>query len=168
MGSVILEIPEHPVDEGEALTLHCRTETPYFNRTYFYKDQHLIGSSSTGNLTIQKVTKSSEGDYTCGSSAEESLSRRLTVTGERFCDLLQFQGSWSFCRSNPGLVTGLLLFPAFLSLFEFRPSCGVLCLEARPSERPPSPTAYILFPVVGACLLLIVLTLLCLWRNRKG
>lgn len=109
-------MPEHPVDEGAALTLHCRTASS-FNQTHFYKDQLLIGSSSTGNFTIQPVSESSEGSYTCRTTAEESRSRRLTVRGESFfletqiCHSLSVKSCCSCCRS--GLVTDQQISPSF-------------------------------------------------------
>ncbi|XP_061566087.1 low affinity immunoglobulin gamma Fc region receptor II-b-like isoform X2 [Cololabis saira] len=64
-GSVILEGPVHPVDEGEAVTLRCRTRAPSSNLTYFYKDDLLVGNSTSGNLTIRRVSPSDEGLYKC-------------------------------------------------------------------------------------------------------
>ncbi|XP_061566785.1 sialoadhesin-like [Cololabis saira] len=64
-GSVILEGPVHPVAEGEALTLRCRTRAPSSNLTYFYKDDLLVGNSTSGNLTIRRVSPNDEGLYKC-------------------------------------------------------------------------------------------------------
>ncbi|CAI5661116.1 unnamed protein product [Oreochromis niloticus] len=69
-GSVILEGPAHPVMEGDTVTLHCRhnaDSSSSFTAT-FYKNDDLIGSSSTGNLTIHRVSKSDEGLYKCNIS----------------------------------------------------------------------------------------------------
>uniref|UniRef100_A0AAQ6I9Z7 Ig-like domain-containing protein n=1 Tax=Anabas testudineus TaxID=64144 RepID=A0AAQ6I9Z7_ANATE len=82
--SVILESPAHPVREGEAVTLRCTSkETSSSSLTAdFYKDGLLIGSSSTGNLTIHSISKSDEGLYKCSiSGAGESAESRLTVRG---------------------------------------------------------------------------------------
>ncbi|XP_069028353.1 low affinity immunoglobulin gamma Fc region receptor II-b-like [Embiotoca jacksoni] len=81
-GSVILESPVLPVTEGEAVTLRCRTGTTSNLTADFYKDQVLIGSSSTGNFTIGSVSKSDEGLYKCNVSGDGgSALSRLTVRG---------------------------------------------------------------------------------------
>ncbi|XP_039463848.1 low affinity immunoglobulin gamma Fc region receptor II-b-like isoform X3 [Oreochromis aureus] len=81
-GSVILESPAHPVTEGDTVTLHCRNNTDSsssFTAT-FYKNDDLIGSSSTGNLTIHRVSKSDEGLYKCNiSGAGQSPDSLLVV-----------------------------------------------------------------------------------------
>ncbi|CAK6979236.1 low affinity immunoglobulin gamma Fc region receptor II-b-like, partial [Scomber scombrus] len=65
-GSVVLESPVLPVMEGEAVTLHCRIKTTSSNITAdFYKDGIFIKTESTGNMTIQSVSKSNEGLYKC-------------------------------------------------------------------------------------------------------
>ncbi|KAK1889923.1 Sialoadhesin [Dissostichus eleginoides] len=63
-GSVILESPLLPVMEGESVTLSCRNKISILSAD-FYKDGRLISSSSTGNITIHKVSKSDEGLYKC-------------------------------------------------------------------------------------------------------
>ncbi|XP_030017420.1 low affinity immunoglobulin gamma Fc region receptor II-like [Sphaeramia orbicularis] len=66
---VILETPSVPMTEGDNLTLTCRNRNPSPNRTSdFYKDGVLIGSSSTGTLTILSVSASDEGLYMCNMS----------------------------------------------------------------------------------------------------
>ncbi|XP_049922681.1 low affinity immunoglobulin gamma Fc region receptor II-like [Epinephelus moara] len=65
-GSVILESPVLPVMEGAAVTLRCRDRMNSSDLTAdFYKDSHLMGSSSTGEMTIHSVSKSDEGLYKC-------------------------------------------------------------------------------------------------------
>ncbi|XP_031706510.1 low affinity immunoglobulin gamma Fc region receptor II-like [Anarrhichthys ocellatus] len=66
-GFVILKSPVHPVQEGESVTLHCITKTTSSSNltAEFYKDDVLVGSSSTGNVTIHSVLKSDEGLYKC-------------------------------------------------------------------------------------------------------
>ncbi|KAL4007917.1 hypothetical protein ACER0C_001769 [Sarotherodon galilaeus] len=82
-GSMILEIPAVPVMEGEAVTLRCRNKMLSSNFTAdFYKYGRHIGSSSIGNLTIHRVSKSDEGLYKCkisggGESPESWLSVSL-------------------------------------------------------------------------------------------
>uniref|UniRef100_A0AAQ5YRJ2 Ig-like domain-containing protein n=1 Tax=Amphiprion ocellaris TaxID=80972 RepID=A0AAQ5YRJ2_AMPOC len=79
-GSVILESPVHPIMEGEAVTLGCRHKTTSSNFTAdFYKDGRLTGSSSTGNLTIRRLSKSDEGLYKCMSGHEVSPESWLAV-----------------------------------------------------------------------------------------
>ncbi|CAI5660963.1 unnamed protein product [Oreochromis niloticus] len=83
-GSVILESPAVPVMEGEAVTLSCRNKTTSSSFTAeFYKDGLPIRNSSTGYMTIGRVSKSDEGLYKCSiSGAEESPVSWLTVTGQ--------------------------------------------------------------------------------------
>ncbi|XP_044040162.1 low affinity immunoglobulin gamma Fc region receptor II-a-like [Siniperca chuatsi] len=80
-GSVILESPALPVMEGDAVTLNCRERETSPNLTAdFYKDGLLIGTSSTGHMTIHSVSKSDEGLYKCRiSGAGESPGSRLSV-----------------------------------------------------------------------------------------
>ncbi|XP_049922778.1 low affinity immunoglobulin gamma Fc region receptor II-like isoform X2 [Epinephelus moara] len=79
--SVILESPALPVMEGDAVILSCRNKTTSSTLTAdFYKDGLLFRSSSTGNMTINSVSKCDEGLYRCRiSGAEESPESRLTV-----------------------------------------------------------------------------------------
>uniref|UniRef100_A0A671TLF8 Ig-like domain-containing protein n=1 Tax=Sparus aurata TaxID=8175 RepID=A0A671TLF8_SPAAU len=83
-GSVILESPAVPVKEGDAVTLRCRNKETSTNlKADFYKNGHLIRSSSTGKLTIHSVSKSDEGFYKCiMSGAGESPERRLSIKEE--------------------------------------------------------------------------------------
>ncbi|XP_018559729.2 low affinity immunoglobulin gamma Fc region receptor III [Lates calcarifer] len=80
-GPVVLESPDLPVMEGDDVTLLCRSSMSSFNRTAdFYKDDVLIRSSETGNITIHNVSRSDEGLYRCSiSGAGESAESRLTV-----------------------------------------------------------------------------------------
>ncbi|KAI9524479.1 hypothetical protein NQZ68_018162 [Dissostichus eleginoides] len=85
-GSVILESPSVPVMEGESVTLICRNQTSTLSAD-FYKDGRLISSSSTGNITIHRVSKSDEGLYKCnisdgGQSPESWLAVREAVRQE--------------------------------------------------------------------------------------
>ncbi|CAI5661013.1 unnamed protein product [Oreochromis niloticus] len=79
-GSVILEIPSVPVMEGEAVTLRCRNKMLSSSiAADFYKYGRHIRSRPTGNMTIQRVSKSDEGLYKCkisggGESPESWLS----------------------------------------------------------------------------------------------
>lgn len=81
---LILEGPEHPVSEGENLTLHCRFWPPLSSSlTRFYGNGVLVGSSSTGRFTVRSVSKSDEGFYKCNASGVgESAETWLAVRGE--------------------------------------------------------------------------------------
>ncbi|XP_038586039.1 low affinity immunoglobulin gamma Fc region receptor II-b-like isoform X6 [Micropterus salmoides] len=119
-GSVILESPVLPVQEGEAVTLRCRNRTMFSSNltAEFYKNGLLFGRSATGNM-IMHVSKTDEGLYKCHiSGAADS------------------PDSWLAVRGRPE---------------SFR-----------------SPHAYILLPVVGVCLSLASVMLLCLCMRRKG
>ncbi|XP_053199183.1 low affinity immunoglobulin gamma Fc region receptor II-b-like [Scomber japonicus] len=79
-GSVVLESPVLPVMKGEAVTLHCRIKTTSNITADFYKDGVFIKTESTGNTTIQSVSKSNEGLYKCNiSGAGESPESWLAV-----------------------------------------------------------------------------------------
>ncbi|KAE8279394.1 hypothetical protein D5F01_LYC22981 [Larimichthys crocea] len=81
-GHVVLESPVHPVQEGEPVTLRCTNEMTSSSNltTKFYKDDILVGSSSTGNMTIHSVSTSDEGVYKCKiSGAGESPDSWLAV-----------------------------------------------------------------------------------------
>ncbi|KAK5893123.1 hypothetical protein CgunFtcFv8_006023 [Champsocephalus gunnari] len=81
-GSVILESPVLPMMERESVTLSCRnkTTTSSILSAHFYKDGRLIRSSSTGNITIHRVSNSDEGLYKCSiSDGGESPESWLTV-----------------------------------------------------------------------------------------
>ncbi|XP_035531002.1 low affinity immunoglobulin gamma Fc region receptor II-b-like [Morone saxatilis] len=83
-GSVILESPAVPVMKGDTVTLRCRSKmTSSAHIADFYKDGLPIGSGSTGEWTIQGVSKSKEGLYKCsisdfGESPESWLAVRDT------------------------------------------------------------------------------------------
>ncbi|XP_051799898.1 low affinity immunoglobulin gamma Fc region receptor III-A-like [Acanthochromis polyacanthus] len=76
---VVLESPDFPVMEGEAVTLHCKNKVTANVTADFYKDGHFIGSSSTGNMSFQSFSKS-QGQYKCNIlGAGESQEKWLTV-----------------------------------------------------------------------------------------
>ncbi|XP_030287675.1 high affinity immunoglobulin gamma Fc receptor I-like [Sparus aurata] len=83
-GSVILESPALPVMEADAVTLKCRNKHTSSNHTAdFYREGLLIKSSSTGEMTIHRVSKSDEGLYKCrisgaGESPESWLAVRVS------------------------------------------------------------------------------------------
>ncbi|XP_036002696.1 high affinity immunoglobulin gamma Fc receptor I isoform X2 [Fundulus heteroclitus] len=81
-GPLILESPGHPVREGEHVTLHCRALSFVYNLTHFYKNGVLVGTSSTGNFSIRRVSRSDEGLYKCNvSGVGESPEAWLAVRG---------------------------------------------------------------------------------------
>ncbi|XP_049922776.1 low affinity immunoglobulin gamma Fc region receptor II-c-like [Epinephelus moara] len=68
-GSVILESPVLPVMEGDTVTLRCRSKmTSSALIADFYKDDLLIGTSSTGEMIVHSVSTSDEGLYRCSIS----------------------------------------------------------------------------------------------------
>ncbi|XP_036967456.1 sialoadhesin-like isoform X3 [Acanthopagrus latus] len=114
-GDVILEGPVLPVMEGDDVTLSCRSKkTVSCNLTAdFYKDGLLIGSSSTGNMTIHSVSRSDEGLYRCNiSGAGASPASRLTV---RAADapaaqvMSVFRLIWHVVVATPYLLSTILL-----------------------------------------------------------
>ncbi|XP_071401730.1 low affinity immunoglobulin gamma Fc region receptor II-like [Centroberyx affinis] len=86
-GPVILESPVLPVMEGDAVTLRCRNQTTPSNLTAgFYKDGFLIRTDSTGEITLNSISKSDEGFYKCnisgvGESPESWLAVRALHPG---------------------------------------------------------------------------------------
>lgn len=86
-GSVILDSPVLPVVEGHHVTLSCRYKSAHVLMTDFYKDGLLIGSSSTGNLSLHTVSRSDEGLYKCdvrgsGESPQSWLTVRAPPSGQ--------------------------------------------------------------------------------------
>lgn len=79
--SVVLDVPAHPVMEGEAVMLHCRSNMLSGNLSaVFYKDELFIGTGSLATMIIPTVYKSHEGLYKCRiSGVGESPGSWLTV-----------------------------------------------------------------------------------------
>ncbi|XP_067118071.1 low affinity immunoglobulin gamma Fc region receptor III-A-like [Osmerus mordax] len=67
-GAVILESPVLPVNQGQAVTLRCRYQTPPSNLTAFYKDGSLVRTEAAGEMTIPAVSTSDAGLYMCSNS----------------------------------------------------------------------------------------------------
>ncbi|XP_062311069.1 Fc receptor-like protein 5 isoform X2 [Osmerus eperlanus] len=68
-GAVILESPVLPVNEGQAVTLRCRYQTPPSDLTAaFYKDGSLVRTEAAEEMTIPAVSTSDAGLYRCSNS----------------------------------------------------------------------------------------------------
>ncbi|KAL7827580.1 hypothetical protein SRHO_G00332980 [Serrasalmus rhombeus] len=87
-GDVILDIPVHPVSEGDSLTLRClfRSTKPSNLTADFYKDGSLLQTQTTGEMIIRTVSKSDIGLYHCkhperGESPQSWLSVRASQSG---------------------------------------------------------------------------------------
>ncbi|KAG7330473.1 hypothetical protein KOW79_006695 [Hemibagrus wyckioides] len=87
-GTVILDSPVHPVTEGHPLTLRClsRSKNIPDSGVDFYKDDSILQSQTTGEMTISSVSKSDEGFYHCkhperGESLKSWVSVRLKSPG---------------------------------------------------------------------------------------
>ncbi|XP_041635764.1 uncharacterized protein LOC121504770 [Cheilinus undulatus] len=119
-GPVILESPALPVMEGDDVTLCCTNRTTITSSLSpdeyaasssnlpadFYKDGLLIGSSSTGNMTIHSVNKSDEGLYKCNiSGVGQSLDSWLSVRAGRPKELHTYRA----CTKFPVVVVCLML-----------------------------------------------------------
>ncbi|XP_030608888.1 sialoadhesin-like [Archocentrus centrarchus] len=100
-GSVILESPVHPVMEGDTVTLHCRNRVTCSNSfiTNFYKNERLIGTSSTGNMTIHRVSKLDQGLYKCSiPEAGESPDSLLSIHRPTFTiAAVYWHYTWGCC-----------------------------------------------------------------------
>ncbi|XP_060951689.1 low affinity immunoglobulin gamma Fc region receptor II-like isoform X1 [Limanda limanda] len=102
---VILQSPVLPVDEGEDVTLICKTKTPPFNLSAdFYKDGTFVRTTPTGHMTIQLVSKSDEGAYKCYIRGRgESPPAWISITGQEVKVII------CIVVSSPYVVSTLLL-----------------------------------------------------------
>uniref|UniRef100_A0A3Q1ETS0 Ig-like domain-containing protein n=1 Tax=Acanthochromis polyacanthus TaxID=80966 RepID=A0A3Q1ETS0_9TELE len=98
-GDRLFPLPVLPVMEGNNVTLKCRTKKMSSGLTAgFYKDELLIGSSSTGEMILPSVSGSDEGLYKCNiSSVGESPQSWLAVRGNT---LLLFSLHSHICPSS--------------------------------------------------------------------
>ncbi|XP_075948359.1 uncharacterized protein LOC142950684 [Anarhichas minor] len=129
-GLVILESPVLPVTEGDDVSLRCRTKSTSNLTANFYKDGVLIGSSSTGNITVPGVSQADEGLYKCAvSGAGGSSESWLTVRGEDS----QYSEIYPGCVQHKDSRRDR-------SLFASRPTCGISVVKQAALSRrtPPS------------------------------
>ncbi|KAB5579079.1 hypothetical protein PHYPO_G00190610 [Pangasianodon hypophthalmus] len=87
-GDVILDSPVHPVTEGNPLTLRClyRNTKNSHSGVDFCKNDSILQSQTTGEMTIHTVSKSDEGFYHCklperGESPKSWVSVRVSAYG---------------------------------------------------------------------------------------
>lgn len=80
-GEVILESPVRAVTMGDTITLLCIGKNNSQTQADFYKDGRLVHKSVTGNMTIQSISLSDGGRYSCktSKSAERSADNLLRV-----------------------------------------------------------------------------------------
>ncbi|XP_051285363.1 low affinity immunoglobulin gamma Fc region receptor III-A-like [Dicentrarchus labrax] len=80
-GSVFLESPVLPVEEGDNVTLHCQKKKSSSDLIAdFYKDGLCIKTGYKGSMTLYNVSTSEEGLYKCNiSGAGQSPESRLLV-----------------------------------------------------------------------------------------
>ncbi|XP_058251539.1 Fc receptor-like protein 4 isoform X2 [Hemibagrus wyckioides] len=100
-GAVILDSPVHPVTEGHPLTLRCLSHSKKIpdSGVDFYKDDSILQSQTTGEMTINSVSKSDEGFCHCKHPERgESLKSWVSVRGP-------LQASSSVLRLISSLVT---------------------------------------------------------------
>ncbi len=84
VGSVILEVPAHPVVEGHDVILHCRNKKSQTKHIAdFYKNGVQLTTWYESYMTIRNVSKSDEGLYKCRiSGAGESPESWLAVLNQ--------------------------------------------------------------------------------------
>ncbi|XP_053089503.1 Fc receptor-like protein 5 [Pangasianodon hypophthalmus] len=86
-GDLILESPVHPVTEGNPLTLRCLNRSKISDSgADFYKNDSILQSQTTGEMTISSVSESDEGFYHCkhperGESPKSWVSVRVSASG---------------------------------------------------------------------------------------
>lgn len=88
--------------EGDTVILNCKYMATLYDNVIseFYKNELLIGRSSTGNMTIYRVSKCDEGLYKCNiSGAGESPDSWMTVRGKTIIIIIIIITSFN-CRVN--------------------------------------------------------------------
>ena len=109
---MILGSPAVPVKERDCVTLCCRIKKTFSKfKADFYKNGHFFRGSSTGELTIHRVSKSDEeGFYKCRIfGAGESPERQLSVKAETMSvNCVQFYTYWD--NHQPSHQNNMLAF----------------------------------------------------------
>ncbi|XP_046873578.1 Fc receptor-like protein 2 [Hypomesus transpacificus] len=134
-GAVILESPVLPVNQGQAVTLRCRYQTPPSNLTAaFYKDGSLVRTEAAGEMTIPAVSTSDVGLYRCSNSElEGSPESWLAVRVRLMVDISIFKPSLPFLPPPlppppPSLCWSLCCWLVSLSLWSL---CWWCCSSGR-------------------------------------
>ncbi|KAM8748310.1 Fc receptor-like protein 5 [Acanthopagrus schlegelii] len=111
--SVVLKSPVLPVMKGDDVMLSCRKRENSSSITAdFFKDGHLIRSSSTGEMSIHSVSKSDEGLYKCNiSGAGHSLESWLAVR-----ESCAFSDDFAVALFLLRTILTILMFPLLLLL----------------------------------------------------
>ncbi|XP_035530988.1 low affinity immunoglobulin gamma Fc region receptor III-like [Morone saxatilis] len=117
-GSVILESPVLPVEEGDNVTLHCKKKKSSSDLIAdFYKDGLHIKTGYKGSMTLYNVSTSDEGLYKCNIiGAGQSPESRLLVRGQqcfKTCKGL-FEETHPSHSHSLNLLIMLLLLPLLL------------------------------------------------------
>ncbi|XP_062239551.1 sialoadhesin-like [Platichthys flesus] len=136
-GPVILQSPVLPVEEGDNVTLICKTKRPPFNLSAdFYKDGTFVRTTPTGHMTIHLVSKSDEGAYKCDIRGRgESPPAWLFVTGR------EVRGG--VVLLEPSLTLLVIIHIVVSSPYVLSTLLLVSICRQRPTEKAPpvSPTA---------------------------
>ncbi|KAG7999348.1 Fc receptor-like protein 5, partial [Nibea albiflora] len=92
--NILLLSPDHPVTEGDPVSLSCKLRTGIFDsNVFFYRNDELIQNDARKELNISAVSKSDEGFYKCQHSGEESSQSWMSVKGEQSQSERTNQGS---------------------------------------------------------------------------
>ncbi|XP_062413967.1 high affinity immunoglobulin gamma Fc receptor I-like isoform X2 [Pungitius pungitius] len=141
-GSVILDVPARPVEEGGHLILRCEKKDDLKPIADFYRDGSHLGTRYDATLTVTDVSEEDAGLYWCSvSGAGDSPRSRLGVRNQTAADVET--------RPTPTTPTHLI------------------CTHPPPPHSSPCPQLGVVVGVlVGAPLLLLGGLLLC--RNHEA
>uniref|UniRef100_A0A3Q2ZSJ2 Ig-like domain-containing protein n=1 Tax=Kryptolebias marmoratus TaxID=37003 RepID=A0A3Q2ZSJ2_KRYMA len=128
-GSVILQSPVLPVMEGHDVTLSCQSKDKPSNLpAAFFKDGVLIGSDSSGHMSLQHVSRSAEGLYRCQIDGNDSPQSWLLIKGKDRIKNQKYDTSDETSLKNyDSEPASLTVSPDSSQLFEyetFHLSCG--------------------------------------------
>ncbi|XP_072314817.1 Fc receptor-like protein 4 [Eucyclogobius newberryi] len=76
---VVLQVPVRPVSVGQTVSLICENQLDVSFSARFYRDGHFLSEQPAGNMTLQQVVLSDEGQYECEMGGERSQPSRLRV-----------------------------------------------------------------------------------------